>query len=63
MEIHFEESLYNDISRFVTGTVAVNNNFYPYSHSYSAVNFIHTRIFGVLNENHQIIIDNKAGNR
>jgi len=61
--IHLEESLYNDISRYVTGTVAINGNFTPYSHSYSAVNFLHSRILGVLNENHQIIIDNKLGNR
>ncbi len=61
--IHLEETLYNDISRFVTGTVSLNKNFSPYNHSYSAVNYLHTKIFGVIYENHQIIIDANLGNR
>ena len=61
--LHIEENLYNDISRFVTGTTATNGKFKPHSHSFAAINYIHTKIFGILNENHQIIIDSTLGNR
>lgn len=56
--IHISESLYMDISRFVTGTVSLNGRWMPHDHSFSAVNFIHTRIFGVLSEDHRIMLDN-----
>jgi hypothetical protein len=56
--IHLDVSLYNDITRFVTGTVALNGKWKPFNHPYTAIKFLHTKIFAVLDENHQIINNN-----
>ncbi len=61
--IHIEENLYSDISRFVTGTISLNKNFNSYSHSYSAINFLHTKILGIIVDNHNIILDKDLGGR
>jgi len=54
--IHIEESLGEDISRCITGTVAINNNFKPYDHSFSARVALVNLAFAELIEDHKLVV-------
>ena len=55
--IHLEKNLGSDVTRFMCGSMAVNNDFKPHYHSLSAHNhLIENLVIGVFRENSGIII-------
>ncbi len=56
--IHIEESLGYDVSRCITGTTPINNNFLPYDHSYKARMHLMALVFAELVEEHGLILNN-----
>jgi len=58
--IHIEESSGLDVSRYVTGTSAINNKFLPHDHSLVARQHLMSLAFAELAEDHGLVLkDNK----
>jgi len=58
--IHLEESIGLDVSRYVTGTDSINNNFVPHDHSLKAREHLMTLVIAELVEEHGLVLkDNK----
>ena len=57
--VHLEETLFTDVSRCVTGTVAVNNKFEPHDHSYKARMQLMNLAFAELVEDHDLVLLDK----
>ena len=57
-KIHLQESLRGDITRFITGSVAINHKFTPHKHSFLANKHIISKLsIGVIYENHKLFIN------
>ena len=57
-KIQIQESLRNDITRYINGSVAINKNFSPHKHSYLALRHIMQKLtIGIFQENHNLILD------
>ncbi len=53
-----KENLKQDVTRYVNGSVSLNGNYIPHTHSYLATKHILEKLtIGILKENHQLIID------
>ena len=59
-EIQLIESLKQDITRYITGSVAINGNFTPHKHSFLTNRHILTKMtVGLLQEDHNLILDTR----
>jgi len=58
--IQIEESIGLDVSRCVTGTTAINNNFLPYDHSVQARLELMRLAFAELVEEHGLALQDNA---
>ncbi len=53
-----KENLKQDVTRFINGSVSLNSNYIPHTHSYLANKHILEKLtIGILKENHQLVID------